>query len=221
MAMKRFLGVFLFGLLFLVALSSFILPEHRLRNTFNKTRERLMLIASNSALSIDADDIFNIPLEQRSEGTPDYMVVYNKLVKIKKADPFIKYIYIMTTTGQPGILQYVADADPVPQIITAHCPTSLPGDKYDARAFPEMMSAYNGPSAEKKITTDVWGVFISGYAPIRDSEGRPVAILGVDTDASSMRDMQKGIKTRAKFALFAGLLFLVSFITLIKRRHDN
>ncbi|MCX5696330.1 MAG: hypothetical protein NTW18_06760 [Candidatus Omnitrophica bacterium] len=215
--MRRFLGVFLFALLFLTVLSNFLVYEHRLRNNFSETRERLMLIASNAALSIDAEDIFNIPLEQRSEGTPGYMVIYHKLVEIKKANPSIKYVYIMTTTGQPGILQYVVDADPVPQIITAHCPTSLPGDKYDARMFPEMMAAYNGPSADKKITTDVWGIFISGYAPIRDSEGRSVAILGVDSDASSMRDMQKGAKVRGKIALFAGILFLVSFITLIKR----
>jgi len=215
--MRRFLGIFLFALLFLAALSNALIYGYRLRNNFNATRERLMLIASNAALSIDAEDILKIPLEQRSEGTPAYMVIYNKLVKIKEANPRVKYVYIMTTTNQPGILQYVVDADPVPEIITARCPTALPGDKYDARAIPEMMSAYNGPSADEKINTDAWGVFISGYAPIRDSEGKSVAILGVDSDAVSMQVMQKGAKVRGKIALFAGILFLISFITLIKR----
>ena len=67
----------------------------------------------------------------------------------------------MTATDQPGILQYVVDADPLPQIITARCQTALPGDKYDARRFPEMMEAYFGASADQKVTFDNWGAFTS------------------------------------------------------------
>ncbi len=214
--MKRFIWVFIFGLIFLVALGNFIFFKYRAENTFNKIREHLILIASNAAIGLDADEIFNVPLTQRSEGTPEYMVVFHKLEKIKASNPSLKYVYIMTTTGQPGILQYVVDADPVPEIITAHCPTSLPGDKYDARNLPEMLQAFSGPSADKKITTDVWGVFISGYAPIRDTSGKAVAILGVDTEAAFVRDMQKDAQRAARIALFAGFLFFASLFSLIK-----
>ncbi|MDO8663162.1 MAG: hypothetical protein Q7K98_08115 [Candidatus Omnitrophota bacterium] len=214
--MKRFLWVFLGGLIFLAALSSFILFEYRLHDTFSRIRERLILIASNAAISIDADEILKIPLVQRSEGIPEYMAVYRKLVKVKESNPSVKYAYIMTTTDQPGILQYVVDADPVPEIITAHCPTALPGDKYDARNLPEMLEAYSGPTADRKITTDVWGVFISGYAPIRDASGKAVAILGVDTEAGFVRNMRKDAKLAARIALLAGLLFLASPLSLIK-----
>ncbi len=175
-----------------------------------------MRIASGAASTVDADEVFNVPLTQWSEGTPAYMVVYRKLEKVKTANPAVKYAYIMTTTNEPGILRYVVDADPVPEIITAHCPTSLPGDKYDARNLPEMLSAYNGPSADKKITSDVWGVFVSGYAPIRDTSGRAIAILGVDSDATSLQAMEKNVKILEVVALCAGLLFLLSFLTLIK-----
>lgn len=215
--MKRFLWVFTFLFIFLIALGNFFICQMRLQNTLNQTRQRLMLIASNAALSVSAEEIFKVPLEQRSEGTAEYMAVYDKLVKIKEANPaFVKYVYIMTTTAQPGILQYVVDADPVPQIITAHCPTSLPGDKYDARALPELLNAYDSPSADKKITSDVWGAFISGYAPIRDIDGKPVAILGVDSDATSIQLMQKNVKTSLVAVLVAGFLFAASFLTLIK-----
>ena len=214
--MKRFYLVFAFGLIFLAALGSFIFFEYRLNSTFNKIRERLILIASNAAISLDADEILKVPLTQRSEGTPEYMVVFRKLEKVKASNPGVKYVYIMTATDQPGILQYVVDADPVPQIITAHCPTSLPGDKYDSRNLPEMREAYSGPTADKRITTDAWGVFISGYAPIRDADGKTVAILGVDTDAVFVQDMQKNAKLASRIVLLAGLLFLVSLLTLVK-----
>ncbi len=215
--MKRFLWVFLSGLLFLITLSGFIFCQYRLQYTFNQTRKRLMLIASNAALSISADEVFNVPLEQRSEGTPEYLTVYEKLLKVKETNPSIKYVYIMTATNQPGILQYVVDADPVPQIITAKCPTSLPGDKYDARKFPEMMDAYSRPNADKKITSDEWGMFISGYAPICDASGKSIAILGIDTDAASIQVMQNKARVAAQAALFTGLLCLILLAaTLVK-----
>lgn len=217
--MKKSLWIIISALLFLGALINFLLYQYRLNDTFNRTRQRLISIASDAAISISAQEVFNVPLEQRSEGAPEYMAIYYKLEKIKKENlPFVKYVYIMTTTVKPGILQYVVDADPVPQIITARCPTSLPGDKYDARAFPEMLEAYNAPTADRKITTDAWGTFISGYAPIRDTDGKAIAILGVDTDAALIGLMQKSAKLRGKAVLFTGLLFIISFATLIRVR---
>ena len=215
--MRRFLWVSVFGLLFLVTLGNFAFYEYRLRNAFNETRERLILIAANAALCIDADELLKVPLEQSGEGTPEYQAISQKLIKVKQANPSLKYVYTMTATNQPGILQYLVDADPVPQIITARCPTALPGDKYDARGLPEMISAYDGPTADKKVTYDVWGAFISGYAPIRDSLGKTVAILGVDTDAAWVSVMQKKAMARGLLALFTGFLFLISLGALIFR----
>jgi hypothetical protein len=214
--MKRFLWVILFLGIFLSALSNYLVGEYRLRNNFNKTREKLMLIAADAALSIDAAELLRVPLVQRAEATPEYEVVYQKLTKIKQANPLVKYVYTMVATDQPGILQYVVDADPAPEIITAGCPTALPGDKYDAHGIPEMMNAYYGPSADREITVDAWGVFVSGYAPIRDSSGKAVAILGVDTDAAQMQIMQKISQENLTRVLITGILFILSFATVIR-----
>lgn len=209
--MKRYRWVLAFAAIFLVTLIVFVSYEYRLRSAISDARKSLITIASNAALSVSADEVFNVPLVQRSEGTPEYLAVTRKLEKVKKDNPSVKYAYIMTVTNEPGVLQYVADADPVPEIITAHCPTSLPGDKYDARSMPELLASYNGPTADKNVTKDVWGVFISGYAPIRDSNGKSVAILGVDSDASSILDLQKDVKLAGLTVLCAGLILFVSF----------
>jgi hypothetical protein len=222
MKMRRFLWVFLSMSFFLAALVNFLLCQHRLNDNFNQARQRLMLIASNSVISIDAQEVLKVPLERRSEGTPEYMVVYNKLVKIKETNfPIVRYVYIMTTTDQPGILQYVVDADPTPEIITARCPTSLPGDKYDVRQLPELLSAYDGPSADKKITADVWGLFISGYAPIHDASGKSIAILGVDMDASRIYALQKNVRVSGLLALAAFFIFLISLFGILIFRSKN
>jgi len=215
--MKRYLLMLVFLFLMLIALGNYLFGLYHANSTFEQIRQKLMLIASSSTVSISTDEVLKVPLEQRSEGTADYMVIYDKLVKIKEANPaFIKYVYIMTATDQPGILQYVVDADPVPEIITAKCPTSLPGDQYDARKQPEMLNAYNGPSADKKITSDEWGVFISGYAPIRDESGKTVAILGVDTGAEEVDKAHQKLKQAGFVLLLTVILFLMSFVSLVR-----
>ena len=209
--MKRFALIFITMLLFWAALGNFIFNQYQLHDTFNQTREQLISIASNAALSIDAQELLEVPLQRTGDTSLAYRIISDKLEKIKQTNPFIKYVYIMTATDQPGILQYMVDADPAPQVITARSPSALPGDKYDARNLPEMLAAYSGPAADKKITSDSWGWFISGYAPIRDADGKPVAILGVDIDAAKISALQKNLRLSILLALAASL---VSFISL-------
>ena len=216
--MKRFLGIFIATILYLLAVGNFVFLQYRLQSSFEQTQERLKLIAANAALSIDVEALQKVPLEQRGEGTAEYQSIAQKLIMIKKINPTLKYVYIMTATNQPGILQYVVDADPLPQIITARCPTALPGDKYDARELPDLINAYDRPTADRKVTTDVWGTFISGYAPIQDVFGKTVGILGVDTDAAWVGRMQNKINLAGRLALGAGFLFILSFIISIIRR---
>ena len=208
--MKRYLWVLLAGLLFWTALGNFIFSTYRLSSTFSQTRQQLMLVASNAALCIDARQLLQVPLQQSGDGSVAYRAIFEKLEIIKQINPFLKYVYIMTATDEPGILQYVVDADPVPQVITARSPSALPGDKYDARQLPEMLEAYNGPTADKKNITDEWGVFISGYAPIRDANGKPVAILGVDADAAQIYVLQKNVRLSGFWVTAAFFIFIIS-----------
>ena len=41
-------------------------------------------------------------------------------------------------------------------------------------------AALNGPRNSPDIYTSKWGSFLSGYAPVRDSNGTVVGVLGVD-----------------------------------------
>lgn len=218
--MKRFLVIFITAILFLLAVVNFIFSQYRLQSSFQQTQERLMLIAANAVLSIDTAVLQKIPLVQRGEAAPEYQAITQKLIAIKKINPAVVYAYIMTATDQAGILQYVVDADPLPQIITARCPTAFPGDKYDARELPDLINAYDRPTADRKVIKDAWGTFISGYAPIQDELGKTVGILGVDTDASWVGLMQKKVKLFGRLALSAGFLFFLAMVIFILRRKN-
>lgn len=216
--MKRFVWILVSAMLFFAALGNYLLYTYHLNDAFKQTRQELISIASDAARSIDPEELQKVPLERGGEATAEYQVIYHRLLSIKQKNPFVKYVYILTTTDQIGVLKYMVDADPLPQIITAKSPTSLPGDKFDANNLPEILNAYEGPSADKKITTDAWGTFISGYAPIHDATGKSIAILAVDTDATSLEAMQKGAKVRILFVIVAAMLFILSFVTIIIKK---
>jgi hypothetical protein len=210
--MVKRLFVFLSLLLFIAAAGNFIFHELRLKNSFNETRQRLMLVATNAAVSIDGETLLKVPLQMEGEAAPEYRLIQQKLIRFKEANPFLKYIYIVTAGDQPGIMRYLVDADPLPKIITATSPSSFPGDKYDTRQFPEILNAYDGPAADKKITVDAWGTLISGYAPIRDPSGKVIAILGADVDATGLLAMQENSGRFRWWVVWSGLLFLISLV---------
>ena len=96
--------------------------------------------------------------------------------------------------------------------------TSYPGDRYDAGRFPGMLKGFSGPSADKKLERDEWGITLSGYAPIKDSNNNPVAVLGVDITADSVYLTQKEIERRAVFVLIVGMIISLALGTFISAK---
>jgi len=184
--MKRVLLWSVCGVVFLGALGHILFYEHAKDVKRRALRRELMAIAAKSAPSIDAAALARIPLTMDGDKSPEYKDIFDTLLQIKETYPIVKYVYILTDTNEPGILQFVVDADPLPAIITAKSQRSFPGDKYDARSYPEMLNGFRGPSADRKISADDWGVTLSGYAPIKDTGGKVVAILCIDMDAGQL-----------------------------------
>lgn len=158
-------------------------------------REHLVIAATLGAVRFDAKTVQSVG-DASDVGTPAFNALVNQLQDIREADPLILYAYIMRRTGKPNALAFVADADSAvsrPQLdrdedglIGEDEEPALPGDLYDVTGpeFSIMRSdAFVRPSVDSLVTTDKWGAYISGYAPIRDATGNTVAILGIDMDA--------------------------------------
>jgi methyl-accepting chemotaxis protein len=209
--MRRLLLIVVCALVFLGALGHVLFDEYVRSEKFQDARERLMLVASNAAPSIDAGTLLDIPLRMDGDKSQEYKTIFDSLLKVKEANPFIKYIYIMTSTDQPGVMQYIVDADPLPEIITAKGERAFPGDTYQVQGFPEMLDAFRGPRADKALATDGWGTTLSGYAPIRDETGRAVAILCIDMDAGPLVALQKKAG-KTSIVFWSVVLFLLIVI---------
>jgi putative nucleotidyltransferase with HDIG domain len=193
------------SLLFITGLDNFILYEYNIRLQFKNLQEKLKAIASTASVDIDSGLIKKVPLNKDGISSEAYKKIASQLKKIKEVNPQLKYVYTIARTDTPGIWEFIVD--PFPHTGSR---TSLPGDKYDASRFPQMLKAYNGPSVDEKLVVDEWGATLSGYAPIYDKNLKPVAVLGVDMDAQEVYLLQSAARAKALFILV--LVIAVSII---------
>jgi PAS domain S-box-containing protein len=140
------------------------------------TREELTSVAAVVATQINGD-VFR-QIEPGDEGTPAFLAIRNQLVAARNSNRHIRYIYTMKKSGDD--VSFVVDGDY--------------GIKSDAAGIgqyypdppPELLEGFNVTSADREFTSDKWGTFLSGYAPIFDSNGNSVGLAGVDMDATAV-----------------------------------
>ncbi|MBR3023355.1 MAG: EAL domain-containing protein [Oscillospiraceae bacterium] len=106
-----------------------------------------------------------------SAGDPEYDELLGVLSKYEKSSS-VDYIYTMKMQGDE--LVFVVDADPSEEN------RALYGEKYPMTE--DIEPAFRGEiCCDKKTSSDKWGSYISAYAPVMNSQGKVVGIVGVDT----------------------------------------
>ena len=210
--------VLVLSLFLVMCLSNFLIYRFSWKAQFNQLRERLMMIAQTAALNIDADLLAQVPLSEDGIHTDAYKTIARQLKRIKDANMRLTYIYTMAKTEVPGILQFVVDPEPVMRDQSKGIITSYPGEKYDARRFPELLKAFAQASADTELGSDQWGTILSGYAPIKDAGGKTVGILGVDMLAEDVHAIQQQVDRRAIFVMVVGIIVSIGFGFLLSNR---
>ncbi len=198
----------LLSLFFVLGLNNLAVYNITVHTQVEQLREKLMTIAQTAALMVKADTLKDIPLNRAGVDTPSFEEVSAILRKVKDANPMIKYIYIMEKTEKRWIWRFVVDPDPSGKDIEGKF-TSYPGDTYDVRRCPGILRALYAPSADKSFTFDEWGVFLSGYAPIRNAKGDAVYVLGVDMPAQDVYSLKKRIYLYTALVLLVGLFISI------------
>lgn len=206
------------SMLLVGAMSNFLIYEFTLNSQFNELRNKLMMVARTAALIIDPDTLIGVPLNRQGINSPQYKTIVEQLRRIKAVNPSIKYIYTMAKTEKEGIWQFIVDPDPLVVSKKEKRLTAYPGDRYDVRHLPEMLKAFDGAAADKKLEVDEWGVSLSGYSPIRDKNGKAVAVLGIDMAADDVYMVQKKVHKRAFLVLVLGIMLSLVLGVLVSKR---
>ena len=145
-------------------------------------RQRLLNIISITALQQDADlhaAIEAVP-EDNQGAAYQQMVARNEA--ILTTDPDLEYIYSMRLNEQ-GQIYFVLDAslDPTYEYVEVGTIYDDPSD-----LLAENIATLDHPIVEKDFYTDIYGTFLSAYAPIYRSDGTREAIIGVDIVADKV-----------------------------------
>lgn len=183
-------------------------------------KERLRNTAALAALDINGDEIEKIKAGATFESSPELRTIVRKLNAVRDSISNIESVYILRKSSDPTHHEFVADVDLLSTqerldknkdgIVDASEAPAEPGELYDWTPFPKLgTEAFQFPTVDDSIGTDKWGPTISGYAPIRASDGRIVATIGIDMSAN---DFIKS--TRNLFSPVALLLVLFAAVSI-------
>lgn len=113
-------------------------------------------------------------------GNEAYLAIQKELTKTKEAAQ-LTYIYTLRQEGNKVI--YVVDQEPLGSKDACQYGEVNP----DILKDPAVVKTLQGErTISTEITTDKYGTFLSGYAPIKDSGGQVVGLVGVDKEISDI-----------------------------------
>lgn len=198
------------------------------QTVLSELRNHLMDIAQFVALSIDPEEHQRV-YRERSEDTPLYRKLTEQLERfaaaflpeVREKGTFLAQESIYTLVPSQGNTWYFVLDSGVPYDINGDGEIDEDEDKAhlgepcDVSEFPEMRRCYleGKPTADKNFTKDIWGVWLSGYAPIKDQNGRTVAIVGVDFNVTTIWEKERKLR-QAAWLIFA----ILSTFTLLTAR---
>lgn len=165
------------------------------------TKQQVFKLSAAAALLIDGDEHEKLTKEEH-QLTDTYSDIKNKMIEFQK-ETGVTYIYTLVKASD-NKTNFIIDAD--------EAEGAALGDEY--KYLSAMDSAFNGiASADDEVYKDDWGVFLSGYAPIKNSEGKVVAIVGVDIDARHILERKnaviKGIAINIVFSIGLTLILAI------------
>ena len=136
-------------------------------------------------------------LQAGDEGSADYEEILSQLQEFLCGDE-IKYIYTMRMNGDT--LEFIVDADTEEGAAI--------GEAYEI--YDEIAEAFDGNvTVDSEMTSDEWGDFYSAFAPVHNSAGDIVGIVGVDCSATEIRIQQSALIRKFMLIELAGLAIAV------------
>ncbi|OQX17656.1 MAG: hypothetical protein BWK76_09955 [Desulfobulbaceae bacterium A2] len=167
-------------------------------------RSRLQNSASLLSQSIDARELDGIRTADDIQ-QPGYRATLEVLRRLRRSNPDIAFLYIMRKTDDR--ICFVVDSDETER-------QAMPGREYSE--IPELMRlGFHEPTVDKQPARDEWGVFLSGYAPLRNGEGQ--YLVGMDMRADEVDHKLARLRLTGLISLLGSLLLAVLFALMLSR----
>lgn len=171
-------------------------------------KTKALTVAATTAQFIDPELIKKVQKES-DQNTPAYLELKKQLQKVRNVNRrgflYVGYLYTLKPNPEnPNEIIYLVDAEEDPNKM------SYVGEVEVNAYVNDLVHHLNTLYSEGIFISDQYGVWLTGYAPIFDAEGKYVATVGVDVNiATYINDLQwfKGLF----FYTLTGALFLAIF----------
>jgi len=174
-------------------------------NLTNGLQERLQASAALISQTFDANTLKNIQ-SSSDVSHPEYLDALQKLRTLKRMNSDIAFLYIMRQKG--GKVFFVVDSDETEK-------QALPGTEYSPSP-PSLIKGFTGVAVDQEIISDEWGAFLSGYAPLKNSEGE--FLVGLDMRANKVHNKSKKLRLSGCYSLLASIVLAFLFARYLAAR---
>ena len=170
-------------------------------------RHELGQLVTTLAAQVDGDLHHQITSNAQA-GSPEHLRALEPLLRFHRAADDIRYVYTAIMRGSQIYLVLGTDyAYRVPGDTVAADTIMTPWNGNDP-AFRQALARQEVVVGDE-LVSEQYNTYISGYAPITDSRGRFVGVLGLDMVADDLRDRMAAILNAAIGAWFAVVLMAV------------
>lgn len=200
------------ALILSVTLLTFLITFTATRDALREiTQEELLAVAAVAATQLNGEMAGRMAaLSPGEESTEEFENLRSRLAHIRDAHSDIIYVYTMRRT--PAGVEFVVDAD----YGNPDDPGAAIGEAYD-ETTPQLLQGFDEPAVDEEFSTDAWGTFLSGYAPIYDADGQPVGLLGIDMSKQRVIEKQDFISKSIYLVMAAGIVLAGLFILLFSK----
>ncbi len=205
---KLILGILAIAFLASGATGSYFYLQAK-KAVISSLRQELMASAIIASKLIDGNTLQNLVNTNQSSSS-QYKRIQETLGTIAQTNEEFLYAYTMRLNNDR--VEFIVDSPPSDDngngiIDKMELPAPI-GDVYP-NPPPQLLQGFITPSADHQPWHDEWGWTLSGYAPIFNSQGQSIALLGIDMDITRMAEKLASIRRAGYVSL------LISFVLAI------
>ncbi len=188
-------------------------------------RDHLRDAAATAALLVDGNAQGYLAADPRME-TEAWTKVRSGLRAFRTANPDVANLLTMArlsdTTTSGVVLITCDDSDGVDEngngVIDPQEEMAVPGARFDAKPSPQLIRGFTAPAVDDEPTRDNWGVWLSAYAPIRNSSGMVTGIVVIDVPAERFDTVIGSAQRQVIIVLVPILLLTLVFAVVFAHR---
>ena len=129
----------------------------------------------------------------------ELVALRKRLAGFAAAFPEVRFIYTMAPlpeTPETGVVQFVCDASTERDldgdgVIGPDEAQAVPGQRYPAKDSPDLIDGFTRVAVDRVLTSDQWGTWTSGYAPLLLPDGTSTGLVGIDIPADHLAVLRR------------------------------